>query len=274
MTLDVDAAVEAVRLQVDVPAGHNRISISRVGPSGTKAYVRNLVGAVATPGTLTVYRDYEAPIGVPLTYTVETWNSATPATVTTQTGVITVPDGGCSNTWLTDLVRAQNTFQVVLEELAELDYDYPTGVHQILDRRTPVVTSDIANTPTFELSFLTDTDDQRLRARAILGNGVPVLLRTPPQDGIGNVYFSVTGWQEQRVVRLATQPARRFVTECVQVDRPDPGLFKPLVPVSYADVKATFATYAALKAARASYDALTYGPGSAEDVVPWPPTDV
>ena len=167
-----------------------------------------------------------------------------------QTGSITVPDGGCSNTWLTDLVRSQNTQLVTLEELAELEYEYPTGVHQILDRRTPVVTRDIANAPEFELSFLTDTDEQRLKARAILGNGVPVLLRTPPQDGIGNIYFSVTGWAEQRPFQLATEPTRRFVTQCVQVDRPDPGLFRPLVPISYADVTAGFADYADMTADR------------------------
>ena len=274
MTLDIDTSVEAVRIQVNIPAGHDRISISRVGPSGTKAYVRNAVGATTTPATLVVYRDFEAPIGVPLTYTVETWANTTPGTVTTQTGTITVPDGGCSDTWLTDLVRAQNTFKTVLEELAELEYEYPTGVHNILDRRTPVVTSDIANAPQFELSFLTATDEERLKARALLGNGVPVLLRTPPQDGIGNIYFSVTGWAEQRLVRLATEPARRFVTQCQQVDRPDPSVFRPLVPISYADAKADFATYADMKAERPSYDAVTYGPASAEDIVPWPPTDV
>lgn len=274
MTLDVDSSVEAVRLQVDVPAGHNRISISRVGPSGTVAYVRNLVEAVTTPGTLVIYRDFEAPIGVPLTYTVKTWNVSTPATVTTQTGSITVPDGGCSNTWLTDLVRAQNTFKTTLEAMAELEYEYPVGVHDILDRRTPIVTADAANAPKFELSFLTDTDEQRLKARAILGNGVPVLLRTPPQDGIGNVYFSVTGWTEQRPFQLATDQTRRFVTQCVQVDRPDPGLFRPLVPISYADVKAEFATYAELHAERSTYDDVTYGSAAAEDVVPWPPVDV
>lgn len=274
MTVDLDAPVEAVRLTVDVPAGQNRLAVYRVGPSGTRAYVRNYVQAVVTPGQITIVRDYEAPIGVPLTYTAETWDDATPGTVSTQTVAFTVPDDGCSDTWLTDLVRAQNTFRVVLEELAELEYEYPTGVHQILNRRTPIVTSDIANTPSWELSFLTRSDDQRARARAILGNGVPVLLRTPPANGIGNVYFSVTGWKEQRLVRLATDPNRRFVADCVQVDRPDPGLFRPLIPVDYSAIAATFATYADLKAGRSSYDAMTYGTAAPEDVVPWPPTDV
>ncbi len=271
MILTLDAPVEAVRVEVTVPAGHNRLAISRVGPSGTSAYVRNYAPAIVAPG-LILARDFEAPIGVPLTYKTESWNTATPGTVTTETATFTVPDDGCDDTWLTDLVRAQNTFQVTVAELASLDYEYPSGVFQVIDRRTPVVASDIANTPTFELSLLTDTDDERERARAILGNGVPVLLRTPPANGIGNLYFAVTGWSEQRIVNKAREQARMFVAACVQVDRPDPVLFAPIQPVTYEDVKAEFASYAEMLAERSSYDAVLYGYADvAEDVVPWPP---
>ena len=97
------------------------------------------------------------------------------------------------------------------------------------------------HTPSFELAFLTDTDSQREQARAALGNGVPVLLRTPPENGIGNLYFAVTGFSEQRIVPKATEPARRFVVAGTQVDRPDPSLYVPLTPATYADVKAAFA---------------------------------
>ena len=116
---------------------------------------------------------------MPLTYTALTYNAGG-AVISTQTATITLAPTGCDDTWLTDLARAGNTLQVTIESLPELDYVVPTSVHEIITRRDPIVTSDVAHTPAFELSFLTDTLDDRDRVRSLLGNGVPVLLRTPP----------------------------------------------------------------------------------------------
>ena len=275
ISLTVETAVQSVRAAVTVPAGQNRLSLERVGPSGTSAFVRGNQVAIVLPGPL-VIRDFEAPIGVSLTYTVTTWADATPGTTDTGTATITIPDGGCDDTWLTDLARPTNTQQVVLEALDELAYQVPVGVHDVIGRRTPIVSSDIANTPTFELLFLTDTDGAREQARATLGNGVPVLLRTPPANGIGSLYFAVTGFREQRIVKKARQPDRRFAVSCVQVDRPDTSLYLPIPPATYQTVKDTFATYADMAAQRASYDAVLYDwtGDQPADVVPWPPDDV
>jgi len=276
LTAEIETAVDAVRLTVTVPAGHDTLSLARVGPSGTVAYVRGYQQATVTAGATLVIRDFEAPIGVPLTYTVTTWNAATPGTTDTGTVTVTIPDGGCDDTWLTDLARPTNTQRIVIERLDELAYTVPAGVHDILGRRTPIVSSDIANTPTFELNFLTASDDERENARATLGNGVPVLLRTPPANGIGSLYFAVTGFREQRIVNRARVQDRRFVVAAVQVERPDTSLYLPIPPATYATVKASFATYAALLVARPTYDALLYDYSGDEpgDVVPWPPVDV
>jgi hypothetical protein len=136
--------------------------------------------------------------------------------------------------------------------------------------------SDIAHTASFDFSFLTESLDDRDRARAALGNGVPVLLRTPPEDGIGNLYLSVLAYKEQRIVGLATTADRRFVVTGRQVDRPDPELYRPVGLVDYLYVRTTFATYQALKDQRATYDAVLYDWTGKQpiDVVPWPPDDV
>ena len=276
MSLTLEAEVYAVRIELTVAAGKDRLAIYRTGPSSTVAYVRNYTAAVVAPGAVVV-RDFEAPLAVPLAYFAETWAAATPGAVTTNAlGTITIADGGCSDTWLTDLVRAGNTQKVVMESLDELAHEVPTGVHRILNRRTPIVTSDVAWAPSFELEFLTADDDEREKARACLGNGVPVLLRTPPANGIGSMYFSVVEWDEQRLVRSAREPARRFAVSAVQVDRPNPLLFAPEPPATYASVAANFATYAELDAERVNYDGVLYDYEGLEaaDVVPWPPTDV
>jgi hypothetical protein len=121
-----------------------------------------------------------------------------------------------------------NTQRVVLEAFPELDFPVPASVHDVIGRRAPITSSDIAHTPSFDFSFLTESLDDRDRARAALGNGVPVLLRTPPEDGIGNLYLSVLAYKEQRIVGLATTADRRFVVTGRQVDRPDPELYRPV----------------------------------------------
>ena len=143
-------------------------------------------------------------------------------------------------------------------------------------RRDPIITTDLAHTPAFELTFITDTLDQRDQARSLLGNGITVLLRTPPEDGIGNFYFAVLDYKEQRIVTIGTMPARDVHRHGRQVQRPDPDRFVPVGVAIYQHVFDTFATYEDLLAERATYDAVLYDwTGSAAvDIVPWPPDDV
>jgi hypothetical protein len=274
-TAQVEPQYQNVRLDYETPDAAATVTFTRAGPSGVAATVRGWAGTPVTPEVQVTARDYEAPIGVPITYTVDC-RDGNGAELDTQTLTITIPSGGCSDTWLNDLARVGNTLNVVLEQIPELDYPVPNSVHEVITRRAPIVTSDIAHTPSLEVSILTESDDERQRARALLGNGVPVLLRTPPEDGIGNMYLSVLEFKEQRIVSLGTVTDRRFVISCRQVSRPDPDLYAPLTAVLYQDVRAAYATYQELRADRATYDALLYGwTGVApSDIVPWPPNDV
>jgi hypothetical protein len=264
----------SVRLDYTVPAGGATVTFQRTGPSGMPAIVRTWDDQPAAPGPV-IARDFEPPIGVPITYSATTRDGAG-TVIETLTATITLASSGCEDTWLNDLARVGNTMQIVIEALPELAYPVPAGVHEIIARRGPIVSSDVAHTPAFELSFLTATLDQRDLARAILGNGVPVLLRTPPENGIGNLYFSVLEFAEQRIVTTGTVPDRRFTVSGRQVERPDPDLYAPQGPAIYATVKAAFADYEDLRAGRPNYDAVLYnwaGTGPA-DIVPWPPDDV
>jgi hypothetical protein len=274
LTLSVESDYQNVRLDYIVPALATRLTLSRTGPSGTAAIVRGWANVPVTAGEV-VARDYEAPIGVPLTYTALAEDAAG-ADIETLTATITIASGGCDDTWLNDLARVGNTLQVVIEQIPELAYVVPVTTHEVITRRTPIVTSDVAHTAELEVSFLTTSDDERLRARAMLGNGIPVLLRTPPEDGVGNMYLAVLGFSEQRVVPLGTVTDRRFVLSARHVARPDPTLFIPLAAVLYEDVRASYATYAALRDARPTYESLLYdySGGEASDIVPWPPGDV
>ena len=273
MVLTVELERQSVRIDATVTGTNNRLEISRISPSGTESLVRGWAPATVVAGTV-IARDFEVPLGVPVTYTVDQWAEPGGAH-TVETAAVTVPVTGTCDTWLTDIVRAANSQKIVIEALDELEYDTVVAVHQILDRRSPIVVSDITHTPRFELDFLTDTEDARIAARGTLGNGSPVLIRTTPDWGIGNLYLAVLGVTEQRLVKPPTQQARRWVVDAVQIERPDPTVFAPLGPVNYQHVDDTYATYAALKAGKANYDAVLYdwSGGAPSDIVGWPPTD-
>lgn len=273
LTATVEPAAKNVLLAYTSPGGSPAtLTVTRTGPSGTAATVRGY-SRTAPAGSQSI-RDFEAPIGVPLVYTLTDYDTAGTA-IHTETISTTVPGGEC-DMWMTDLARAGNTLRVIVESLAQLEFTVPATVHEIITRRDPIITTDIAHTPALELLFLTGTLGERDQARAMLGNGIPVLLRTPPEDGIGNLYLGVLGYTEQRIVSPSRAQDRRFTVTARQVARPDPALYEPVGVAQYSHVKETFVSYGALLGGRASYDAVLYDwTGSAPvDIVPWPPEDV
>ena len=126
------------------------------------------------------------------------------------------------NPTLVDLATPANTQEVVVEALAELQHAVPVGVHPVIGRPAPIVTSDVAKTPTFQLVFVTEDDAARDKARATLSAGLPVQLVTPPEQGVGTLTFVVTGWTEQRPSRISLAQDRRFVVTGQEVEAPAP----------------------------------------------------
>ena len=266
---------DSVIATLSIPGNYgDSFHLARTGPSGVEAGVRGFDPYVIAAGEDTLrIRDYEAPLGVPLRY--RYWVDEQPSVAGEET--ITVPSTPALDPWLVDLVRPTNSQRVTVQALPELAHDAPAGVHWVLDRRSPIFAGGLAHTPTFELTFSVADEGARQRARATLGNGVPVLLRTPPEQGVGNLYFAVPSWREQRISALALHADRRFVVSAIQVTRPDPALYVPIPPNTYARLRDQHADYAAVKAAYASYDALLYDYDAAvgpTDVQPWPPRDV
>jgi hypothetical protein len=275
----LDAAYEearaAVRLTVAAfPAGTVTVTVQRTGPSGVAAAVRGAVAA-AVAGASFIVRDYEAPLGVQLTYRVTAYNAAG-AALGFEEELFALPAQAWDDPWLVDLAFPTNSQQVTVESLRELAYATPVGVHRIIDRRDPVLTSAAAWTPSGELVFFTHDELERDRARASLGTGVPVLLRTPPEQGVGNIYLGVQSFVEERP-RVALYWPRRFRCQVVQVGRPDPSIFIPAPPVTYELLEQEYGSYAELLAV-GSYDDAAYDyPAAASEVgfaIPWLPDDI
>lgn len=256
-----------VKLTLGLAAGTTSVTLWRVSTAtGHSAYVRGWYARETGAATVLAF-DYEAPLGVELVYYVD------PGYTPSATAPVVVES---DQDWLVDLGRPTNTMPILVESLPEASLGGPVGVHRILDRRDPILTAAAAWTPGGTLTFVTATLEERDRARAALGAGVPFLLRTPPERGVGNLYLGVVNLAEQRVSRLALHADRRFVVETVQVARPDPQVFIPAPPLSYADRLATWATYADVTATGKSYQELAYEtpPGGVDPFPPWLPDDI
>jgi hypothetical protein len=274
LAVTLDPVKLAAKLDVSgFAAPMSTLTLSRVSPSGSSANVRGAVGVTVSGSTYTA-RDYEIPLGLTVTYTATAY-TAGGAVSATATATFTIPYADCE-AWLCDLARPTNSVKLELESLRELDYLVPSGVHRVLDRRSPVVVALPAWTPAAELIVLTETLDERDQVRNLLGTGYPFLVRTAPELGIGNAYFALTEFVEERFLQLGTAPERRFRVACVQIERPSPSIYAPIPPNIYSAVKATYATYTALKAANATYDVLayTYPAGVLNPIKPWLPDDV
>lgn len=240
-----------VRLHVTLDGTATKLDIYRVGPSGVRAYVRGIVDYDVTGQFTFEGADYEIPFGVDVTYFAAASN-ASGAHAAAEPVFFDVDDD-----WLVDLDDARNTGPVTIESFDELEYDAPQGVHRILNRRTPIVTSDIRWTPSGTLVIVTLTVDDARRVRDALGSSSPLLLRSTFDRGVGNMYLQPLTVREARISRIATEPARRWTVDVVEIDRPDPSLYVPKA-VTWTEVVAEWATWQDVLDARPTWGDLMY----------------
>jgi hypothetical protein len=242
--------------------------------SGNLVNVRGQVAVPVTTDEVSV-RDWEVPLNIPVQYSVFSYDSAGNQIGSVWAPAFTVTWTQCE-AWLVDLARPTNSLPVEIVSFTELTFDIANGVHRVLGRRPPVVTTLPAYTPAGELDVLTETLVERDQVRNILGSGLPFLLRTTPDLGIGNMYLAVTQFVEVRLMQLGDRPQRQWRISVVQVERPDPSVIVPTPPNTYQNVKDTYATYADLLTAVQTYDGMlyTYTPGQVSPIQPWPPDDV
>lgn len=273
--VSIEPARKAVRLDVTAQSGDTVLQVWRVGPSGVPAMVRGWESGVVVGAAPVVVRDYEAPLGVALAYYLRAGPGA-PAGAVWGPEAVTIEAEPCE-VWLVDLSRPINSIRTEIQSLAELEYRVDAAVHYVIGRRAPVVTSLPANTAAGELVILTDDLGLAEIARSILGSGAPFLLRTTPELGVGNLYLAALGIVEGRIVPAGAAPWRRFRVAFVQVERPDPVVFVPLAPVTWAEVEAEYASWADVQAGVLTWDQLASTfpvmPGG-DPAVPWLPADV
>ena len=265
--------IGAVQLVVSaIPAGATTVTIRRTHPSGRVWTVRQwnatpTGGATSMQGT-----DFEAPLGVPVTYqaTVANATETSPGSATT---TVTLGTPNTDVAWLKDPRSPALNVRVLVDRLDSQTFDGRVGVMEVIGRPTPVTIGDVREAATGTLVLSVLSQDDTVAMHYLTASGNPLLFQTSPGFGIGSMYLAVTRVVEGRVSRLGMIAERRFALDFVEVD-PPVGLPSG-GPNTYATVKAGYATYTAVKAGESDYLDLAQhvntggGQRALADLVPW-----
>jgi len=262
----VDLVVSAI------PAGATSVTVKRTHPSGRVWTVRQwnaapTGGAPSMQGT-----DFEAPLGVPVTYTA-TASSATETSPASAPKTVTLETNATATVWLKDPRSPALNLRVGVERFDTQQFDGRIGVMDVIGRPAPVTIGDVRQAATGTIVLVSPDADHTVSLHYLTASGNPLLFQTSPRYGIGNLYMSVTKVSEARATRLGMYAERRLSLEFVEVD-PPVGLPSGGLN-TYATVKSGYATYAAVLAGEADYLDLAQhvNAGGAQrslvDLLPW-----
>ena len=256
--VSVESAAGRVRLDLTLPTSNAKsFTVRRTEVvSGLVVAVRTLI-AVPILGPAWQGYDYEAPIGVTVTYSVVvTFNDNTTDTSPESSTVTWTTDVS----WLKDLQRPERSMVVTVTVSPELTYPVTQGVYAVLGRRTPVVVSDVRGSARGSITLATFTLDEHTNMLDVLASGFPVLFQWPPEFG-RQLYVSVGQVGDTRPFRRGDKPARLVALELVEVDAPTIPI--TLALFTYQSVLDVYDTYQALLIGEATYYDLLTGPGIA-----------
>ncbi|MFE9337772.1 hypothetical protein [Streptomyces sp. NPDC007063] len=221
--VDEQAMVQLILRELSV--GH-LMTVWRVTPDGGRTLVRGpegLYDGYSIPADSLVIEDYEAPLGVPVYYVIETVAVDDSAHSHKITDTVTLTAGDPNYAWLTDPARPGVGLQVAVKQAPEWQQAIEQTVYRVRGRATPVVLSDVRQSREGSLVCWTETDQQRDALRFLLSTGNVLLWRCAPGMGEPDVYVTVGEVQYPRIVTYAREEWREWTLPLTEVDMPTGG---------------------------------------------------
>ena len=234
------------------PGQASQLTIMRINPDGTQSPVRTSDGnpLPLSSGVGVVY-DYEAPYGQPVAYT----SAEVPGVTSPQVTVTSSSD------WLVDPAVPDLSVPVQFRPgtLQKVTYQVRQGVFQPMGRQYPVVVTDGARKAGVStLVVSAESSDDIAGLLALLSNASVLLLN--PSDSswrFDPCYIAVGDVDVTRWTDVVIDDNRDFTLPITIVDRPAGG---SQAQRTYADLLASYGTYAAADAAYGSYIEMLAGP--------------
>ncbi len=202
-------------------------SLDRLDGKGGMAPVRGWADDLAAQpvtGDIAAITDYEAPLGVPVTWRVTIRSSDGASWRSYTSDAITLPADE-TTAWLKDPGLPQRSCRVtVAPPMPTWRTTAQQGVNQIRGRRLPVVISDVRGGRTGELTVVTETSAERQALDWVLQPGSVLLLQWPPEWGEDDMYVSVGDVTAAPIADFAQFHDRTWVLPLTEVDRPVGGI--------------------------------------------------
>ncbi|MFF9559306.1 hypothetical protein ACF1DY_26245 [Streptomyces albus] len=203
------------------------LTVWRITPAGVRREVRGpdqlYDGTGLIDSDSLIIDDYEAPLGVPVYYRIETvWPDGTGREIRV-TDTVTLDPGDPNYAWLTDPARPGIGLRLLVKEAPDWKQSIEQQVYQVRGRATPVIISDVRGSRSGDLVGWTQTDEQREALRFLLSTGNVLLWRCAPGMGETDVYVSVGETQFPRVIPYGPEPWREWTLPMTEVDMPTGG---------------------------------------------------
>ena len=242
MNASVDASKSPPRVDLFVNAYGAKASIRRIDPFGSHP-VRLAQGVTLSAGDW-YGQDFEAPFGMPVTYSVQL-DDGTVGSSTSVTVAVTRP-------WLIHPGIPELSRSVTIADVSERSWAVEQATFRPLASAYPVVVSSVRQSPAGTLSLYAPTVAHKDDLLSMLRTSHVLLLNCPPTLGYDLPYewLAVGEATEARISPLLGEPARR-VTFPFQVVKSPPG--GVLATWSWADVLATSNTWATVGSTYSSW---------------------
>jgi hypothetical protein len=221
------------------------LTVYRVGQDGARTLVRGTSGLLnKTPisSDLMVIEDYEAPLGVPVTYAVEIYTAAGVLSNTRSAGPVTIDVGDPNTVWLKDPGQPQRNMRVLVERAPDWSRPIQQSTFQVKGRRNAVVLSGRRGGLEGDLSIWTRSDDERAALHWLLDTGDVLLWQAAPGMGVDDMYVNVGAADEGRVSGYAPELWRTWKLPLTQADMPTATGVGGSAGRTWQDVLSSFAT--------------------------------
>lgn len=222
---DSTASVQIVLNSLDTS---QLMTVYRVLPDGSKALVRGRSGLLElvaiTDDSFTV-EDYEAPLGVPVSYRIEYVSGTTGLIVAWRvTDSVTLDPGDRNYAWLKDVARPQLNMRLLVKTAPGWQQPIEQNIMRPRGRQNAIILSGGRGGREGSLVLWTQTDGEREALRLLLASGSPLLWQSSPGMGEPDIYVSVAGSAYPRVSAYAPEPWREWTLPLIEVDRPITGI--------------------------------------------------
>lgn len=242
-------AIPAVEVLVSaLPAGAVRVTLYRHA-DGITMPVRGAVNA-ATAGQLTRV-DYEAPLGVPVTYWAEAFNATGVSIGATPQQVITLDD---SSAWLHNPLDPRGAVKVGLRPSTGRAINRPLS-GSVIDSNTRVgviTTGGRSGIRDLDLDVIVNGGGDADRVQTMLGRGaepLPPILCLRVESGsrrrLPRPFFIAPDWVENDLTHFYGGDAIAFEGAVHEAEPPALGLFTPLLTLG--DLKRAYSTLGAIQ---------------------------